>query len=172
MSVESPPALSDIDLKLLVVLNALLEERSVTRTATALGVSVSAVSAALKRLRRHFDDELLHRDGNQYQLTGFATEIRDEALHALSVAAELLGCRAPAEPGPSVPHLYSVLVPAFVAAKYRSFMPEDGPELVVGESDRGKARVLHGLSTLLTRRPELGYLSLARTLEEATRWGA
>lgn len=53
--------LSRIDLNLLVALDALLDERSVTRAAARIGVGQSAMSSSLARLRRLFDDELLTR---------------------------------------------------------------------------------------------------------------
>lgn len=53
--------LSRIDLNLLVALDALLSERSVTRAAARIGIGQSAMSSSLARLRRLFDDELLTR---------------------------------------------------------------------------------------------------------------
>jgi Bacterial regulatory helix-turn-helix protein, lysR family len=53
--------LSGIDLNLLVALDALLTERSVTRAATRLGLGQSAMSHNLARLRALFGDELLTR---------------------------------------------------------------------------------------------------------------
>ena len=53
--------LAKLDLNLLVALDALLSERSVTRAARAIGVSQSAMSHALSRLRAVFGDELLTR---------------------------------------------------------------------------------------------------------------
>jgi len=53
--------LQTIDLNLLVVLEALIEERNVTRAATRIGLSQPAMSNALARLRRTFDDPLLVR---------------------------------------------------------------------------------------------------------------
>lgn len=47
-----------LDLNLLVVLDALLRERSVTRAAKALGLTQSAMSHSLARLRQFFDDPL------------------------------------------------------------------------------------------------------------------
>lgn len=58
-----------LDLNLLVMLDALLEERSVTRAAQRLHVSQPAVSAALAKLRRHTGDELLEKVGRDFQLT-------------------------------------------------------------------------------------------------------
>ena len=53
--------LRGIDLNLLVVLNALTEERSVRRAAARIGLSQSATSHALARLRGLLGDELLVR---------------------------------------------------------------------------------------------------------------
>lgn len=67
--------LANLDLNLLLTLDALLRERNVTRTAERLGVSQPAVSGALSRLRRHFGDQLLVRVGNRYDLTPLATRV-------------------------------------------------------------------------------------------------
>lgn len=61
--------LREVDLNLLVVLDALLREQSVTRAAEQLNLTPSAVSHALKRLRVLLDDELLLRDGRQMRPT-------------------------------------------------------------------------------------------------------
>lgn len=53
--------LRSVDLNLLVTLEAVIAERSVTRAALALGLTQSAVSHALGRLRRTFRDDLLVR---------------------------------------------------------------------------------------------------------------
>src|SRR5688572_12519358 len=50
---------SDVDLNLLVALDALLSERSVSRAAARLGLTQSAMSHRLRRLRERFGDELL-----------------------------------------------------------------------------------------------------------------
>src|SRR6516165_9212031 len=64
--------LANLDLNLLVSLDALLQERSVSRAALRLGLSQPSLSAALARLRRHFRDDLLDRVGNHYELTPLA----------------------------------------------------------------------------------------------------
>jgi len=68
-------ALGGIDLNLLVVLQALLEEGNVTRAGVRLGMPQPAVSNALARLRRHYRDELLVRAGNGYELTPLARSL-------------------------------------------------------------------------------------------------
>jgi DNA-binding transcriptional LysR family regulator len=67
--------LSSIDLNLLVVLRALLKERHVTRAARELGLSQSATSHALARLRNLYADPLLLRSGRGLELTPRAREI-------------------------------------------------------------------------------------------------
>jgi DNA-binding transcriptional LysR family regulator len=55
--------LRSIDLNLLVVLDALIEERSVRRAGERVGLSQSATSHALDRLRKLLGDDLLVRTG-------------------------------------------------------------------------------------------------------------
>jgi LysR family nod box-dependent transcriptional activator len=64
--------LTDVDLNLLVVLDAILSERSVTGAGKRIGLSQPATSAALRRLRGVFDDPLLERAGARWRLTTFA----------------------------------------------------------------------------------------------------
>jgi DNA-binding transcriptional LysR family regulator len=61
--------LASLDLNLVVALRALLEERNVTKAGRRIGLSQPATSAALARLRHHFDDDLLVRVGGHYELT-------------------------------------------------------------------------------------------------------
>lgn len=80
------PSLSRLDLNLLVALDALLTERSVTRAAERLHLSQPALSASLARLRTHFGDQLLARRGNAYELTPLATRLAEHASTALEAA--------------------------------------------------------------------------------------
>jgi DNA-binding transcriptional LysR family regulator len=75
--------LANLDLNLLVPLDALLRERSVTRAAASLGLSQPSLSSSLARLRRHFHDELLVRVGNSYELTPKAVQLRRRTEAAL-----------------------------------------------------------------------------------------
>jgi LysR family nod box-dependent transcriptional activator len=61
--------LNRLDLNLLIALDALLTERSITRAAEHIHLSQSATSGALARLRVFFDDELLVRVGSQMMPT-------------------------------------------------------------------------------------------------------
>ena len=67
--------LARLDLNLLVALDALLEERHVTRAGRRVGLSQPAMSNALARLRRMLDDPLLVRTP-----AGMAPSPRAEAL--------------------------------------------------------------------------------------------
>ena len=72
------------DLNLLVTLDALLDEGSVTGAARRVNLRQSAVSAALERLRGVFDDPLLVRVGNRMQSTPFAKRLQGPVKTALA----------------------------------------------------------------------------------------
>ncbi|HTV22264.1 MAG TPA: LysR family transcriptional regulator [Polyangiaceae bacterium] len=67
--------LASIDLNLLVILRALLGERHVTRAAARVGLSQSATSHALSRLRDLLGDPLLVRHGRELVLTPRAARL-------------------------------------------------------------------------------------------------
>jgi LysR family nod box-dependent transcriptional activator len=75
--------LDNFDLNLLVAFEILLEERSVTRAAQRLNVTQSAMSAALKRLRESFQDELLVLHGKRMVPTQHALTLAPEVGAAL-----------------------------------------------------------------------------------------
>ena len=56
------PLLAEMNLNLLLALDALLAERSVSRAAARIGVTQPAMSQSLRHLRALFDDALLVRD--------------------------------------------------------------------------------------------------------------
>ena len=58
-----------IDMNLLVVFDAMIEHRSVTRAAEAIGLSQPAMSAAVSRLRGWFDDPLFVKTGAEMKAT-------------------------------------------------------------------------------------------------------
>jgi len=77
--------LASIDLNLLVVLQALLEERSVTRAAVRLGRTQSALSRSLGKLRALLDDPLLVRDGSTMLLTTRAENLMEPLADTLNL---------------------------------------------------------------------------------------
>ena len=69
--------LRSVDLNLLVVLDALLNEHQVTRAAERVGLSQPAMSNALSRLRHIFKDELLVRTASGMRPTPRAETLRE-----------------------------------------------------------------------------------------------
>lgn len=82
--------LQSIDLNLLVVLEALVEECNVTRAAKRIGLSQPAMSNALARLRRTFDDPLLVRTAEGMIPTPAAQSLIIPVRHALAQLREAL----------------------------------------------------------------------------------
>jgi LysR family transcriptional regulator, mexEF-oprN operon transcriptional activator len=76
--------LARTDLNLLVALDALLAERSVTRAAARIGIGQSAMSHNLARLRELFGDELLTRGPVGMQPTPRALALADPVRIALA----------------------------------------------------------------------------------------
>jgi DNA-binding transcriptional LysR family regulator len=79
-----------IDLNLLVALDVLLDERSVTRAAERLGRSQPAVSRCLARLREVFADPLLVEGRGGYLLSERAEAVRPRLRRALAEVGALL----------------------------------------------------------------------------------
>jgi DNA-binding transcriptional LysR family regulator len=80
----------NVDLNLLVCLNALIIERNVTRAAERQGVSQPAMSAALAKLRDLFKDPLLVRTSQGMVLTRRATELGEPVAKMLREVEGLL----------------------------------------------------------------------------------
>ncbi|QJD93276.1 LysR family transcriptional regulator [Duganella dendranthematis] len=68
----------NIDFNLLIALEALLSERSVTGAARRLGLSVSAMSRTLTRLREATGDRLLLQAGRTLVLTPYAEQLNQQ----------------------------------------------------------------------------------------------
>lgn len=90
--------LASLDLNLLVALRALLEERNVTRAGQRIGLSQPAMSGALARLRRHFDDDLLSRTGNSFELTALGQALLDRTATACDMAERVFNSQAEFDP--------------------------------------------------------------------------
>lgn len=82
--------LRSVDLNLLVVLDALLDEAHVTRAAARLGLSQPAASNALDRLRHLFGDALLERGRGGMRLTPAAEALRGPLKAALASVEAVL----------------------------------------------------------------------------------
>lgn len=111
------------DLNLLIALEALLSEASVAGAARRLGLSTSAMSRTLSRLRSTTEDPLLVRAGRRMVLTPYAETLRERAHHTAADAQALL------RPSTSTLHL-PTLDRTFVLRANEGFIEAFGPALV------------------------------------------
>jgi DNA-binding transcriptional LysR family regulator len=100
---------ANLDLNLLVSLDALLHQRSVTRAAGQLGLSQPALSASLAKLRRHFGDELLTRVGNEYRLTPLAEQLQLQSRLALQSVHRVFSAQPAFDPASSTREFHVLL---------------------------------------------------------------
>jgi len=82
--------LAKVDLNLLISLQVLLEEQSVSRAAERLHITQPAMSKTLSRLRALFDDELFTRASHGMQPTPRAESLRGALADVLGDIAHLL----------------------------------------------------------------------------------
>ncbi|EQB12842.1 LysR family transcriptional regulator [Sphingobium lactosutens] len=87
-----------LDLNLLVALDALLTERSVSLAADKLCLSQSATSSALGRLREYFGDELLVVKGRHMILTARAEELIEPVRAVLEQVRTTITVQPPFDP--------------------------------------------------------------------------
>ncbi|WP_199911551.1 LysR family transcriptional regulator [Dongshaea marina] len=78
MTPDSSTTLGQVNLNLLRTLQTLLIECHVSRTASQLHITQSAVSRQLAQLRELFADPLLIREGNQLVLTPRAQQLKEQ----------------------------------------------------------------------------------------------
>jgi DNA-binding transcriptional LysR family regulator len=91
-----------LDLNLLLVFEAVLEERNVTRAAARVGLSQPAMSNALARLRVFFKDPLFVRSENAMRLTPRAEQFSGAVRSVLSMLREALEAPRNFDPASSV----------------------------------------------------------------------
>jgi DNA-binding transcriptional LysR family regulator len=94
--------LKEVDANLLVTLDALLVDASVTRAAERLGRSASAISHALAKLREIFADELFVRAGQKLVPTAKALELAPTVHVILAGMESLLRPSKPFDPSLSM----------------------------------------------------------------------
>lgn len=82
--------IKDIDLNLLVVFQEIFQERHISKVAHHLNLSQSAVSNALARLRKTFDDALFVRTSKGMQPTPLAQQLAEPISTALKNIARAL----------------------------------------------------------------------------------
>ncbi|MEK9723799.1 MAG: LysR family transcriptional regulator [Rhodospirillaceae bacterium] len=95
-----------VDLNLLVIFDALMRERHVSRAAQRVGLSQPAASSALSRLRHLFGDELLVRSGNGMEPTARALELAERIGPILREVGRLGEDDAAFDPATSSAHFH------------------------------------------------------------------
>ena len=105
--------LSRLDLNLLVSLQALLEEKSVTRAAARLFISQPAMSRVLQRLRYQLDDPLFTRTGNELVPTPKARDLQQRLPRLLDGILDMVS-EGEFDPTTYVGEI-TIAVPEFVA---------------------------------------------------------
>lgn len=88
----------DLDLNLLAVFDAMFREASVTRAAQGLGLTQSAMSHALNRLRGFFDDPLFVKSGHRMVPTPKAQAMRDAVVDVMATVRQQILAGARFEP--------------------------------------------------------------------------
>ena len=114
------PRLEQINLNLLLALDALLTEQNVTRAAKRLGLGQSAMSRNLGSLRSLLKDELLVRVGNTMQPTPYALSIQGGLRRNLADLQRLLRTGGGFDPATAEGSL-RIASPGHIAAL---FLPE------------------------------------------------
>ncbi len=146
--------LGDIDLNLLVALHALIETESVTKAAAQVGITQSAMSHILRRLRDMFDDEVLVRGPGGMVCTPRAESMREALYQGLLAVQDIVRCRdefLPAEStrefricasdymqGLFMPVLINILAEEAPHVRLRIMAMSDGgmlPALISGDLD-------------------------------------
>lgn len=144
-----------LDLNLLRVFEALFAERSATLAGARLGLSQSAVSHALGRLRRALHDELFVRGAEGLEPTPRAAMLGPQVGDALKQLEAVIS--APVfDPGPSdrqfvigaSPYVCAVLLP-YVMSRFQAAAPHAhlrvrGENLHAEELDRGRLDMIMG----------------------------
>jgi DNA-binding transcriptional LysR family regulator len=141
--------IQSIDLNLLVAFEALMEERNVTRAARRIGLSQPAMSNALTRLRRTFDDPLLVRTTSGMTPTQAAQALIETIHPALSRLREALDEKPSFKPSES----------------NRTFhvLTNDYAEIVLLAPLIGKLRQIAGGISLRVHRPPNVFQAPSRT---------
>jgi DNA-binding transcriptional LysR family regulator len=125
--------LGQIDLNLLIVLKQLLEEKHVSNTALALGMSQPTVSRSLQKLRAVFNDELLVKSTYGYELTPKAESIKQDLNSVLTGLEKLVHGDAftPAESDSTVRFFGLVPQIAHLMPAVMRHIREQAPNMVV-----------------------------------------
>ncbi len=137
-----PMNLAALDLNLLVALDALLRESSVSRAALRIGLSQPATSHALQRLRDLLGDPLLVRTGARMELTPRALALQAPLAQALDQVRGLFtpdafdAARSERQFRLMMPDLAVELLMPSLMAKVTRAAPTSASTLCLGEALR------------------------------------
>jgi DNA-binding transcriptional LysR family regulator len=93
--------LSDLNLNMLVHLDALLAEKNVSKAANRVCITQSAMSLALRRLREHFQDEILLKVGKTMAPTPLALSLAEPLRDVLNRIQSIVSSTGNFEPAKS-----------------------------------------------------------------------
>lgn len=166
-------AYGDVDLNLLIVLDRLLARQSVTEAAEDLGLSASATSRALQRLRDALGDPLLQRAGNRLVPTPLARDLVAPAGRAVEAAREVFERERAFDPAQAsgefvvalTPEMQRILAPT-IATHICAAAPGIDlrfKALTMQSADEGRRDVIH-----LALGPDLTMLPNVPELPDAT----
>jgi len=122
---------ASLDLNLLVALDALLQEESVSRGGQKIGLSQPAMSHALSKLRVLLADPLLVRTGGRMQLTLRAQSLRRAVRDALDRVQEVF--------------VSDTFVPASSTRTFRIFMSDYASNLILSSISKAVHRSAPGV---------------------------
>jgi DNA-binding transcriptional LysR family regulator len=146
-------SLSNVDLNLLKVLDALIRERNATRAGKRLGRSQPAVSNALQRLRQLFGDDLLVRGPNGFVLTPRAEAIRAPLREAIALVESCVAEAPQFDPATatgvfrlSMPDRLSLAIVPPLLARLRRFAPNMALQVMTADRQQSLDLVDQGRS--------------------------
>ena len=166
--------LNRMDLNLLVVLETIYSEGSLTRAAVRLHLSQPALSHALNRLRDQFGDALFVRQGNRMVPTPRARQLIDPIRRALSTLENALHEETQFDPAAAESHFSLGLRDVLEATSLpplMSFLQNEAPHIRISSvrSDRKEleTELLDGkldaaIDVLLPLGPEIHYRRISR----------
>jgi DNA-binding transcriptional LysR family regulator len=133
--IDRPGALfrvKNIDLRLLAIISELHKTRSVSEAAEHLGLSQSAVSMSLAKLRKHFNDPIFVRTSSGMEPTPHASDLIQLLKRAEEMLQTALGHHVVFDPQTSdrVFHLYSTdIAQVTLLPKLLGRLKEVGPSI-------------------------------------------
>lgn len=126
--------LRDFDLNLLVIYTAIMEHRSISKAANELGLSPSAVSHALGRLRTMLNDQLFYRSAKGLEPTDRAREIIVQVEDGLAYLSSAINAQQEFNPATSK-RVFSMQVAGYVSGfflpSFSKRIREEAPNIAI-----------------------------------------